>query len=65
MSFSEEEYIATQARDRQKVVDMLTNAGVRIKISACGCCNSPWITYKDSDDDVVQIEGVKVDTMGD
>jgi Fe-S oxidoreductase len=36
----------TIEEEKEKIVEILKNHGIKIDIGGCGCCGSPWVTFE-------------------
>ena len=46
----------------EKITEYLKNKGIKINISACGCCNSPWIALE-TEEGIVELDGYNVELI--
>ena len=47
----------------QEVLDELKKRGIQLKVSACGCCASPWITVVIDGVEQLNTEGVRLNNL--
>ena len=46
----------------KRITQILKDAGVKISVGSCGCCDSPWVTLV-VDGEKLTCEGYSIDTI--
>ena len=64
MSIMEKRRIAREAKEakKQKMIEILKSHGIEMMVGGCGCCDSPWITFKYQGEELFNSENVPFTT---
>lgn len=46
----------------ERMIEILKSHGIEMKVGGCGCCGSPWVTFKYNGETIVDGDDVKFDT---
>lgn len=48
--------MASDEENKKRIKQILDELGIELKIGGCGCCGSPWVTFKYKGEAIVEDE---------
>ncbi len=42
------------AEAKAKMIEILKSHGIEMSVGACGCCSSPWVTFKYKGETIIE-----------